>query len=201
MQPVRSLRTGPITFPFWLRFATAHTAASDGIGEPKKPPCVACYESGKECILTKSRRGGNFRHFRAGSRLGTAAPDNTILTQPDKVFGPQRDVSSDDERSTARDDSGGVLAMELRNPSDALHILALSGDQPRARHSRTSPNGAVVPIVQGSTTTAANQPLESQHHVHPVCTVFDDYELVQRGLLRPSLVSELLLKSVISAVY
>jgi hypothetical protein len=162
---------------------------------------VACHESGKECILTKSRRGGNFRQYRAGPRLGTTDSGNTILTQLDNSSGPQRDVSSDGERSIARDDSGGVLAMELRNPSDALHILALSGDQPRARHSSISPNSAAVPIVQGSTATGSNQPLESEHHVHPICTVFDDYELVQRGLLRPSLVSELLLKSVISAAY
>lgn len=91
--------------------------------------------------------------------------------------------------------------MELRNPSDALHILALSGDQPRARHSTASPTSAAVPLEQGSTATASNQPLESQHQVNPICTIFDDYELVQRGLLRPSLVSELLLKSVISASY
>lgn len=162
---------------------------------------MGCHDSGNECILTKSRRGGNFRHYRTGRQLGTAGSDNTIFTQPDNIPGSQRDVSSDGEESVARDDSGGVLAMELRNPSDALHILAHSGDQPRARHSTTSPNGAAAPIAQGSTVTASNQPLESQHHVHPTCTVFDDYELVHRGLLRPSVVSELLLKSVISTTY
>ncbi|KAF7586966.1 hypothetical protein BBP40_007965 [Aspergillus hancockii] len=114
----------------------------------------------------------------------------------DNSSGPQRDVSSDDERSVARDNSGGVLTIELRNPSNTLYILALSSDQPRARYSSISPNGAAVPIVQGSTATASNQPLESEHHVRPICTVFDNYELVQRGLLRPSLVSELLLKYV-----
>ncbi|KAK1143281.1 hypothetical protein N8T08_006808 [Aspergillus melleus] len=74
--------------------------------------------------------------------------------------------------------------MELRNPSDALQILALSGDQPPARHSTTSPNGA----------PALSQPHQTRYHAQPTATIFDDYELVQRGLLRPSLVSELLLK-------
>ncbi|KAE8345152.1 hypothetical protein BDV24DRAFT_171090 [Aspergillus arachidicola] len=174
----------------WDNTCTMHRAISgefltnDGIGEPKKPPCVGCYESGNECILlTKSRRGGNFKHYRAGPRLDT-------------ISGPQHEMPSDDEESVVRDNSGGVLTMDLRNPSDALHILALSGDQPRARHSTTSPNSASAYLVPGSTATTSNQPVDPQYHVNPTHAIFDDYELVQRGLLRPSLVSELLLKYV-----
>jgi hypothetical protein len=162
---------------------------------------VACHESGNECTLTKSRRGGNFRHYRTEPRLYTTGSHNTLPTQPDNISGVQRDESPDDEGSVAGDDSRGVLALELRNPSDALHILALSGNQHGACHSAPGPNGAAAPIVRSSTATALVQPLESQNHVHSVSSIFDDYELVQKGLLRPSLVFELLLQSVMSVTY
>lgn len=91
--------------------------------------------------------------------------------------------------------------MELRNPSDALQILALSGDQSRARHSTTSPNGVTGPVMQGSMETTLSQPRETRSNAQSTATIFDDYELVQRGLLRPSLVSELLLKLVIHFIF
>ncbi|KAL2833909.1 hypothetical protein BDW59DRAFT_138268 [Aspergillus cavernicola] len=66
--------------------------------------------------------------------------------------------------------------MELRNPSDALHILALSRE---TQSSSTVPK-SIVPPPQDIGAAAAT-------------TIFDDYELVRRGLLRPSLIYELLL--------
>ncbi|KAL2821224.1 hypothetical protein BJX63DRAFT_418228 [Aspergillus granulosus] len=165
----------------WDNTCTMHRAVSgefvtkDGIGEPKKPPCVACHESGSECILAKSCRGGNFRHSRPAPRGDAIYTDNSDPTQSNSIPDPSRQESFDDEGSVARDESGDVLAMELRNPSDALQILALSGNQPQARRSTTtSPHGTTDTPVPA--------------------TIFDDYELVQRGLLPPGIVPELLLK-------
>ena len=99
-----------------------------------------------------------------------------------------------------RQDSGDVLAMELRNPSDALQILALSGqaqstnppgDQSSNIGNRNDPMYAAP---QDTDPAASNQPEPPKEYRPPSCTIFDDYELVQRGLLRASLVSELLYK-------
>jgi hypothetical protein len=130
-------------------------------------------------------------------------PVNSCDTDPthsNNISGPER-ASLDNEGSVSRDDSGDVLAMELRNPSDALQILALSGDQARARHSTTSPNGATDPVMQGSMETTLSQTREARYHAQSTATIFDDYELVQRGLLRPRLVSELLLKLVFHFIF
>ncbi|KAJ5259387.1 hypothetical protein N7478_012368 [Penicillium angulare] len=174
--------------------STTHTISSDGVGEPKKAPCVACHESGSDCVLTKTRRGGNFRHYRTGSQTAAANVDDTAHTYTENISIPIEAESPDDGRSVSRNDSGDLLAMELRNPSDALHILAFSGDQPPARHSSKSPNAPTDPVVYGSMDTTSSLSQQSQLHTQSTVTIFDDYELVQRGILRPSIVSELLLK-------
>lgn len=167
---------------------------SDGIGEPKKPPCVSCYQSGNECILsTKSRRGGNFRQFRGGPE--TEPAESTYISCQ------QREESPDEEECVERGDSSDVLSMDLRNPSDALHILALSGDQPQGRQSTSIPNEPVDPnpeMQDGSSAPSSCQPQQSHYHSQTTASIFNDYELVQRGLLRPSVVAELLFKSVVN---
>lgn len=158
---------------------------------------MSCHDSGSECVLTKSRRGGNFRYYRTGPRMAAADSYDAAPTHPDNISSSQETESPVDEGSVARDDSGDLLAMELRNPSDALQILAFSGHQPPAHHSTTNPNAATNPGMQGSIETTLNQPHQTRFHTQSTGTIFDGYELVQRGLLRPSLVSELLLKFVI----
>ena len=162
---------------------------------------MSCHDSGSECVLTKSRRGGNFRYYRTGPRMADADSVEAARTHSDHISSSQEAESPVNEGSVVRDDSGDLLAMELRNPSDALQILAFSGDQPPARHSTTSPNAATNPGMQGSTETILSQPHRTRFHAQSTSTIFDDYELVQRGLLRPSLVSELLLKFVIHFLF
>ncbi|RJE21090.1 hypothetical protein PHISCL_06577 [Aspergillus sclerotialis] len=186
--------TGRRSYRACLRCRRRKTRCNlDGIGEPKKPPCVACHESASECIFTKSRRGGNFRHHRLGPRIDPIDARDTGSTQLNDTRCPSREESFDDEGSVARNDSGNVLAMDLRNPSDALQILALSGNQSRARQS-TGSNRATETVVQSSADGVLNTPREPRNCAQPRATNFDDYELVQRGILRPSLVSELLFK-------
>ncbi|GKZ35750.1 hypothetical protein AbraIFM66950_006503 [Aspergillus brasiliensis] len=105
--------------------------------------------------------------------------------------------SSDGEGSVARQDSRDVLAMELRNPSDALQILALSGQdrsesQPQAQFNRANTNEQWDSTAQSTSASVTNHSKEPQGYERPSTTPFDDYELVQRGMLSPSLVFELL---------
>ena len=106
--------------------------------------------------------------------------------------------SSDGEGSVGRQNPGDVLAMELRNPSDALQILAMSdqvrsGSRLQAQFISTANLGEQLDAAAHRTiATDTNQSPESQCHQSPSATIFDDYELVKRGVLRPSLVFELL---------
>jgi hypothetical protein len=86
--------------------------------------------------------------------------------------------------------------MDLRNPSDALQILALSDQARSANHglARSSTSDQVHRAPQGKQLSSSFQ-LELPGH-HQVPSILDDYELTQRGLLGPSLVTELLHKSV-----
>lgn len=186
-------------------------AFSDGIGEPRKAPCVSCHLSGSECILAESRRGGNFRHQRATSAAGiiersssslgrSSAPEEVPLSTSYKVLEPSQCPANEGD-SGAKQGSGDVLAMELRNPSDALQILARSGQ---------TQNSSQSPVQTSNIQNATNIPdglprdgprsslraIDAQQSSKTTPTFFEDYELVQRGLLLPSLVSELLFMSV-----
>lgn len=172
-------------YPIPLRPTSTHTTVRVGVGEPKKPPCVACYESGSECILAKSRRGGNFRHYRRLPRT------NSVAGQSDNTPGLPSGEPSNDEGRTSRDGSSDVLTMELRNPSDALQILALSSDPPQECQNINGPRTTDTALRGRS-----NASHGAENHTHSIHTAFDDYELVLKGVLRPGLVSELLLKYV-----
>ncbi|KAL4938809.1 hypothetical protein BDV06DRAFT_200122 [Aspergillus oleicola] len=206
-----TLGTGKRSYRACLRCRQRKTRCDlDKIGEPKKAPCASCHESGSECILTKSRRGGNFRHHRPGSASKTATPGRedqrsraeTAVYSPAPASESTNESWSDDRDSDGGEDSGNVLNMELRNPSDALHILALSGEKKstsgsRGESTRGERHGSSIDYAhQGHEGTNVMQAGETQEQQpwKSATTIFDDYELVQRGLLRPSLVFELLLR-------
>lgn len=106
--------------------------------------------------------------------------------------------SSNGEDSVGRQNPGDVLAMELRNPSDALQILAMSGQVrsgSRLQAQFTSTANLEEQLDAAAHRTSAsdtNHSQDSQSHQRPSATMFDDYDLVKRGVLRPSLVFELL---------
>lgn len=172
---------------------------------------MSCHNSGSECVLTESRRGGNFRHYRPGPkappglkpsmRVNFTGSSVSSLEPTDNASRPL-EYSSGDDDSVAEQESGDVLAMDLRNPSDALQILARSGEshsskQPLNQSSFvTNSNGTTGSPAQEIGPAVSNLPNASQGHRRPAITAFDDYELVQRGLLRPGQIPELLLVSV-----
>lgn len=98
------------------------------------------------------------------------------------------------------------LRMELRNPSDALHILARSGESSSQKDPSARPSASEIqskgnrpghasgsgPAHPASGTHAAGQGASDPNYEIPSNMVLDDYELVRRGLLHPSVLPELL---------
>lgn len=196
---------------------------SDGVGEPKKPPCESCHRSNSECVLVHSRRGLSGRKRKTPPITMNPATDAEHSLQsctsvanaddpPSSVPGLGPHTPSDycpgshDEsnRSNSNNDDVDDLHMELRNPSDALQILSQVRDSPQG--TRTGEHQWPTPDARFSEagTPQARSVLGSVTSTHfgnhgaasgdaePSTTVLDDYELVQRGLLHPAVVPELL---------
>lgn len=118
------------------------------------------------------------------------------------------EIDHDGEEERTTDDS---LRMELRNPSDALQILAhssvSSSNRPPSRHRRqhghsSTANAPTISSVPGPSSSIEN--VAAVSHIgqdrncrRPSTTALDNYELVQRGLLHPSVLPELLFKSAV----
>lgn len=196
---------------------------SDGVGEPKKPPCVSCHDSGSQCVLVESRRGGNFRSSRPGQG-GTHSSKRTISTQDNargafavpsisehddatpSTYDSEMDHDAYEERTA--DDS---LRMELRNPSDALQILAHSSDasskRPSSHHRHERGHRSVANAPTNFSVPGPSSPIENaaatshigqdRSYGRSPTTAADNYDLVQRGLLHPSVLPELLHKSAV----
>ncbi|OJD32323.1 alpha-ketoglutarate-dependent-dichlorophenoxyacetate dioxygenase [Diplodia corticola] len=176
----------------WDNTCTMHRAVGgdfaykDSVGEPKRPPCVSCNVAGSECVLVKSKRGGNFRSNRRRKETvaSAVAPTNeapgaisTSSTRGIDDGAPSEDLSEGADGEHGEQMIDESLHMKLTNPSDALHILALSGET-----SSSLPVGSMTPANR------TQHPDERDSST----TVLDDYELVQRGLLHPSVLPELL---------
>ncbi|KAF3056970.1 hypothetical protein CFAM422_012566 [Trichoderma lentiforme] len=145
-----------------------------GIGEPRKIPCVSCFESDSECVLAESRRGGNFRTYEP-TKKSTRSHKASQRTSPRITRSTEKEVdrSLDGLNEDVIDEQ---LASELRNPSDALHILAQS-EKSKASGSPVLPNEEEHDgLLRGPSNVVS----------------VDEYELVQRGLVNHSNISELL---------
>lgn len=103
-----------------------------------------------------------------------------------------------EERMT--DDS---LRMELRNPSDALQILARSSDasskKPSSHHWRQCRDSPVEIADMESSIPPPSSPIDTTSQIRQdrnydklPTTALDNYDLIQRGLLHPSVLPELL---------
>ncbi|UKZ78793.1 hypothetical protein TrVFT333_006538 [Trichoderma virens FT-333] len=154
---------------------------SGGIGEPRKIPCVSCFESDSECVLAESRRGGNFRRYEPSKKptksRKASQPTSDAPTRTTRSIEKELDRNFDVLNEEVIDEQ---LASELRNPSDALHILAQSEKSKEMISS-------VLPSEEGRDVLLRG----------PSNAVFvDEYELVQRGLVHHSNISELLHLSV-----
>lgn len=133
---------------------------------------MSCYCSGNECVLVESRRGGNFR---GRSRRAIEGHQETSSAGRDLRTEARISTDRESDRSTQGSDGNedGIdegMCAELRNPSDALHILAQS-DETGLLGSRNKPYS------------------QRQEGL-----ALEDYELVKTGVVQLSSLPELLFR-------
>ncbi|KAL7935943.1 hypothetical protein V8C35DRAFT_298616 [Trichoderma chlorosporum] len=148
-----------------------------GIGEPRKIPCVSCFESNSECVLAESRRGGNFRRYEPGKKSTKSdKASHCTLDAPSRTasFVEKEDYCNFD--GSNEDPITEQLASELRNPSDALHILAQS--------EKSKGSGSSALPMEEERGCSLRESLNA--------TLLDEYELLRKGLIHHLNVSELL---------
>lgn len=215
-----SIPMSPITS--WFLQADRLAICSDGVGEPKRPPCESCHNIGSECVLVECRRG--LRNKNARRTIAAEAAAQSALLVGDNIMhldgpplstpAPEPSLSYDNDCLSIRDSEEGYtdenLHMELRNPSDALQILAHTSKSPGRRpESSSSPRNHAqegdgdtlvarpsVPVPAPSATgmRRGHRSLSRTNRLKgSTTTVLDEYELVQRGLLPPAVLPELLL--------
>ncbi|EMT62979.1 C6 transcription factor [Fusarium oxysporum II5] len=192
----------------------------DGVGEPGKPPCVYCHETGTQCVLAESNRGRGVRSRRQTRQTASSLRGSTTFQQAaseshstsypsyngDESAVISNSTDENDDADYTQENTENGMRMELRNPSDALQILAHSNEL------ESSPSGSVVadtdtvninspthtstqppPFKKGpGSTPARRQGSPSDSRSKPSFTVLDNYELIQRGILHPALLPELL---------
>lgn len=157
------------------------TASRNSVGELGKPPCRDCFRSGQECILAPSRRGGDYTQFRKpNKRKSKSARTNVISSAADPGTEGNANESPEADQSP--------LYSELKNPSDALQVLARvathDGDTTRA-HNSCSPNDQV----------ASSRPGEvfSQNALDAFASPgIQSYKLVADGVVLPETILQLL---------
>uniref|UniRef100_A0A0B7KLK5 Transcription factor domain-containing protein n=1 Tax=Bionectria ochroleuca TaxID=29856 RepID=A0A0B7KLK5_BIOOC len=202
---------------------------ADGVGESKRPPCESCHRTRSECILVESRRGAAASH-RTRQQTSQTSPlsqargtidDNSGDAGPfegSSPDGPGPSLTSPSNNCSAMSEDfesretveADNLHMEIRNPSDALQILAHVRDDPGGQgrsekqwHAVDAdvPSNSIISQKQSHSpfTTASvssgnrmNPGRNTQDNDEVSTVLLDDYELVQRGLLHPSVLPELL---------
>ncbi|ETS03605.1 hypothetical protein M419DRAFT_42274, partial [Trichoderma reesei RUT C-30] len=148
-----------------------------GIGEPRKASCVSCLQSNSQCVLAESRRGGNFRRYEPNKKhpaKNRKAPKRVPDAPPMALESMEREPKRNGERLNG-DAIVGQLVSELRNPSDALHILA---------QSEKGESAASSTLPEGEPNNLSNGPSNA--------TFLDEYKLVESGLIHRTAIFELL---------
>ncbi|KAH8746944.1 hypothetical protein F5883DRAFT_510097 [Diaporthe sp. PMI_573] len=172
----------------------------DGIGEPKKPPCVSCHHSGSDCVLAESSRGGNFRLYKPKCRSQSKSGSSQDLTRSHNATSEELEEATLFSDASANQADEGIqddnLDGELRNPSDALHILAQAEGVDRPRPQTRS-------LTRGNGQTDSTSPCLKGHGIYEArlkelidgespTPVLDDYDLIKQGRLGRNQVVELL---------
>lgn len=142
---------------------------------------MSCFESDSECVLAESRRGGNFRRYEPSKKptKGRKVSERTSDALSRMTESIEREVDRNLD-SLNKDTIDEQLASELRNPSDALHILAQSEKSESSGSSALRSEEERDALLGGLSTTVS----------------LDEYELFQRGLVHHSNISDLLHLSV-----
>lgn len=154
------------------------------VGELGRPPCVECFRAGKDCILAGSRRGGDYTRFRK-SRSGPRTASKSSSQDLDAT-------ASSVEEPIECDRNEEPLCTELKNPFDALQILAKAAVHDPVLDQET------VGIRDGVSPEVIGSPLKAVSHsdFRVVLTGpargINDYELIRNMTLQPYLIVEML---------
>ncbi|PTB64975.1 hypothetical protein BBK36DRAFT_1203736 [Trichoderma citrinoviride] len=167
-------------FILFTRYPTAKSNQTGpcrgGIGERKKTPCVSCLQSNSECVLAESRRGGNFRNYEPNKKQSARnrKASQRTLDPPPVAAGLTERKSTYHIESLSDNAVDEQLVSELRNPSDALHILAQS-EKPESIASSTLP-----------------QERDDVSRIPSGAAFLSEYELVEKGLIHHTTILDLL---------
>ncbi|KAK1547663.1 hypothetical protein CPAR01_01630 [Colletotrichum paranaense] len=200
-----TLGTGKRSYRACTRCRSRKTKCNfEGVGEPMKPPCVSCYYSGSECVVSSSRKSRKARRdHNTQASPSSVEPSPGPASPRSSVFVPStnEDGCNEDE-VTGPDDHND---MELRNPSDALQILARSRNKvstsnsithrPTSHHTNTMPSAKPrETLVRLEEFDGSGFRIETSG---PKCMTdtmsgLNNFELIRRGVLRLDKASELL---------
>jgi hypothetical protein len=190
--------TGKRSFRACLRCRGRKTRCDlSGTGERKGPPCKSCLISGTDCVLVHSRRGQTSKSRTLQTKIAQSStrsaheleslPDSTTCVTHARKNPSAMGSATGDCSPTATEDAAAVA---LRNPSDALEILARSGDGLRVRDGHLS---ASYHALADDTPPFSFRAMTSHNKDIPrKPAIFNDYELLKTGVLQASAVSELL---------
>ncbi|KAH7024690.1 uncharacterized protein B0I36DRAFT_416203 [Microdochium trichocladiopsis] len=175
----------------------------DSFGQPKAPPCLSCHQSGSLCVLVESRRGGYYRPRQGIRRPKETRGDATLARESHQVNESGNRATSarpseGDEGESTSHGSEDELETELRNPSDALHILTRSHIEGNSKLPTSSASEAqlsparVVDAMQQPSPSSGSSPGQRQHARGLAGSSIRDLELIKGGLLPLDNVKELL---------
>jgi hypothetical protein len=185
--------TGKRSFRACLRCRRRKTKCDlDVLGGRKEPPCRTCHLSGNDCVLVQSKRG------RRRDKDTPTTLDNAIDIPEPLVHENDSSATSVGLHSTCSNaessiphaenslsifESGKEAEVALKNPSDALAILARADE----RSSVASNHSLAHDTASSGTSIRATE---------NTSTTLEGFELLTSGALQMSLILELLQTSV-----
>ncbi|EXF75749.1 hypothetical protein CFIO01_05345 [Colletotrichum fioriniae PJ7] len=200
-----TLGTGKRSYRACTRCRSRKTKCNfEGVGEPMKPPCVSCYYSGNDCVVSPSRRSRKARRdHNTQASPSSVEPSPEPASPRSSVFVPSTNEDScDEDEATGPDDHND---MELRNPSDALQILARSRNKastknpiarrPTSHHTNTMPSAkSREALVRPEEASGSSSRIETSPSKCMTDTMsgLNNFELIRRGVLHLDKASELL---------
>ena len=181
--------TGKRSFRACLRCRRRKTRCGlDDSSGRKEPPCRSCHLSGNDCVLVQSRRGQ--RRDKTTQNTHANALDISKALVHEDESAPTSPRPSSTLLATEQSDvcarnppeplgTNKEIDIELRNPSDALEILARSDGR----------------SLLASTHSLANDATPSAPSIRATgnkSTTLDEFELLTTGVLQISVILELL---------
>jgi len=187
------------------------TISRTSIGEEGRTPCFECHRCGQECNLPPSRRGGDYSRYRKRRRQEESlGGDLTVATESPQcivrtTLGEETVLTERNTHSPASIpedlDDDPIHAEELRNPSDALQILARTTSHQRDEghnhnlrdsdlHAANNGLAYYATPTNGTDYNCISDP-SLQSVIKPKRGI-EDYKLVAQGLVNSAVIQRLI---------